>query len=264
MMTTHDRPIAPRRQTVLIAVLAALAVVGCGTDPGATTERAAVASVEPTDLLVASPSPVPAGYALPCAADRRPPSRVSRRLPRRPRRPTHVPGRTRSTCTDAAITWPSTPSSGASGRASRWRSTWRRARRSRRVPTRRSSGRWPRRARAARSAAPTRAAGPPPSTISGSGRTSSSRSRRSSDALQVAARAIRETKRPVGLVMWRGRHAWVMSGFESIGDPAIHDDVDGHRHPGPRPAVPERQHDVGAVAEAERADRRRRRWPGSS
>jgi hypothetical protein len=25
--------------------------------------------------------------------------------------------------------------------------------------------------------------------------------------------------------MWRGRHAWVMSGFESIGDPAIHDDV---------------------------------------
>jgi hypothetical protein len=39
-------------------------------------------------------------------------------------------------------------------------------------------------------------------------------------ALQVAARAMRETKRPVGLVMWRGRHAWVMSGFESIGDPA--------------------------------------------
>ena len=39
-------------------------------------------------------------------------------------------------------------------------------------------------------------------------------------ALQVAARAMRETKRPVGLVMWRGRHAWVMSGFESKGDPA--------------------------------------------
>ena len=38
-------------------------------------------------------------------------------------------------------------------------------------------------------------------------------------ALQVAARALRETKRPVGLVMWRGRHAWVMSGFESNGDP---------------------------------------------
>jgi hypothetical protein len=39
-------------------------------------------------------------------------------------------------------------------------------------------------------------------------------------ALQVAARALRETKRPVGLVMWRGRHAWVMSGFQSNGDPA--------------------------------------------
>jgi hypothetical protein len=41
------------------------------------------------------------------------------------------------------------------------------------------------------------------------------------EALRVAATAIRETRRPVGLVMWRGRHAWVMSGFESIGDPAV-------------------------------------------
>jgi hypothetical protein len=39
------------------------------------------------------------------------------------------------------------------------------------------------------------------------------------DALQTAARAITETGRPVGLVMWSGRHAWVMSGFESLGDP---------------------------------------------
>jgi hypothetical protein len=39
-------------------------------------------------------------------------------------------------------------------------------------------------------------------------------------ALQTAARAIAETGRPVGLVMWSGRHAWVMSGFESFGDPA--------------------------------------------
>jgi hypothetical protein len=39
-------------------------------------------------------------------------------------------------------------------------------------------------------------------------------------ALRTAARAIAETGRPVGLVMWSGRHAWVMSGFESIGDPA--------------------------------------------
>jgi len=39
-------------------------------------------------------------------------------------------------------------------------------------------------------------------------------------ALQTAARAIADTGRPVGLVMWSGRHAWVMSGFESLGDPA--------------------------------------------
>jgi len=45
------------------------------------------------------------------------------------------------------------------------------------------------------------------------------------EALRVAATAIRDTKRPVGLVMWRGRHAWVMSGFESDGDPAVHADV---------------------------------------
>jgi hypothetical protein len=44
------------------------------------------------------------------------------------------------------------------------------------------------------------------------------------EALRTAAAAIRDTGRPVGLVMWRGRHAWVMSGFESIGDPAIHPD----------------------------------------
>jgi hypothetical protein len=45
------------------------------------------------------------------------------------------------------------------------------------------------------------------------------------EALRVAALAIRTTERPVGLVMWRGRHAWLMSGFESIGDPAVHADV---------------------------------------
>ncbi|MET3773599.1 hypothetical protein ACJJV6_17130 [Arthrobacter nitrophenolicus] len=41
------------------------------------------------------------------------------------------------------------------------------------------------------------------------------------DALRTAARAISETGRPVGLVMWSGRHAWVMSGFEAVGDPAV-------------------------------------------
>jgi hypothetical protein len=39
------------------------------------------------------------------------------------------------------------------------------------------------------------------------------------EALQTAARAIADTGRPVGLVMWRGRHVWVMSRFASLGDP---------------------------------------------
>lgn len=46
------------------------------------------------------------------------------------------------------------------------------------------------------------------------------------EALAVAAKAIRSTERPVGLVMWRGRHAWVMSGFESTADPGKSDDFD--------------------------------------
>jgi hypothetical protein len=39
------------------------------------------------------------------------------------------------------------------------------------------------------------------------------------EALLVAARAMRTTHRPVGLLMWRGRHAWVMSGFLATKDP---------------------------------------------
>jgi hypothetical protein len=39
------------------------------------------------------------------------------------------------------------------------------------------------------------------------------------DAVRMAAVAMRRTGRPVGLLMWRGRHAWVMSGFEATGDP---------------------------------------------
>jgi hypothetical protein len=46
------------------------------------------------------------------------------------------------------------------------------------------------------------------------------------EALTVAAEAIRATGRPVGLVMWRGRHAWVMSGFESTADPRTFDEFD--------------------------------------
>ncbi|TMC60460.1 MAG: hypothetical protein E6J17_09825 [Chloroflexi bacterium] len=39
------------------------------------------------------------------------------------------------------------------------------------------------------------------------------------EALGVAARAIRLTAKPVGLLMWQGRHAWVMSGFRATRDP---------------------------------------------
>lgn len=43
-------------------------------------------------------------------------------------------------------------------------------------------------------------------------------------ALKMAARAMRETGKPVGLLMWRGRHAWVMSGFRATADPATTND----------------------------------------
>jgi hypothetical protein len=39
------------------------------------------------------------------------------------------------------------------------------------------------------------------------------------EALLVAARAMRKTGKPVGLLVWRGRHAWVMSGFRATKDP---------------------------------------------
>jgi hypothetical protein len=39
------------------------------------------------------------------------------------------------------------------------------------------------------------------------------------EALLAAARAIRRTGKPVGLLMWHGRHAWVMSGFRATTDP---------------------------------------------
>lgn len=38
-------------------------------------------------------------------------------------------------------------------------------------------------------------------------------------AVRVAARALRATRRPVGLIVWRGAHAWVMTGFSATGDP---------------------------------------------
>ena len=43
-------------------------------------------------------------------------------------------------------------------------------------------------------------------------------------AIRKAARALRLTNKPVGLVTWRGAHSWVMSGFTATADPAYSDD----------------------------------------
>jgi hypothetical protein len=43
-------------------------------------------------------------------------------------------------------------------------------------------------------------------------------------ALRHAATAMRKTGRPVGLLMWQGRHAWVLTGFLATADPATTDD----------------------------------------
>lgn len=40
-------------------------------------------------------------------------------------------------------------------------------------------------------------------------------------AITRAAKALRLSGRPVGLLMWRGAHAWVMSGFKATADPAF-------------------------------------------
>ena len=40
------------------------------------------------------------------------------------------------------------------------------------------------------------------------------------DAIHLAARQIRITNRPAGLMVWRGAHSWVVSGFTATADPA--------------------------------------------
>jgi hypothetical protein len=42
-------------------------------------------------------------------------------------------------------------------------------------------------------------------------------------AIAVAAKAVRRTGRPAGLMVWRGAHSWVMSGFIATADPAVTD-----------------------------------------
>jgi hypothetical protein len=43
-------------------------------------------------------------------------------------------------------------------------------------------------------------------------------------ALRRAVRAIRATGRPVGLLVWRGAHSWVLHGFTATADPASSSD----------------------------------------
>jgi hypothetical protein len=43
------------------------------------------------------------------------------------------------------------------------------------------------------------------------------------EAISLAARQLRLTGRPVGLLTWRGAHSWVMSGFEADADPLLTD-----------------------------------------
>jgi hypothetical protein len=43
-------------------------------------------------------------------------------------------------------------------------------------------------------------------------------------ALRKAARMMRKTGKPAGLVVWHGAHAWVMSGFIATADPAVTSD----------------------------------------
>ncbi|MGD0018092.1 MAG: hypothetical protein ABSD62_02460 [Candidatus Limnocylindrales bacterium] len=42
----------------------------------------------------------------------------------------------------------------------------------------------------------------------------------STSALKKAATRMRQTNKPVGMLVWKGRHAWVMTGFSATADPA--------------------------------------------
>ena len=74
------------------------------------------------------------------------------------------------------------------------------------------------------------------------------------DAIRTAARAMRITKRPVGLLVWGGKHAWVMTGFTSIGDPAIHPDFEVTGVRVLDPLYPRHNADLGPSPAAQLAD----------
>lgn len=92
-------------------------------------------------------------------------------------------------------------------------------------------------------------------------------------ALQAAARAIALTGKPVGLLVWRGRHAWVMSGFTATADPRstidfavtkaiVYDPLYPHGSstwgPSPRPGAALTPEQVGRQF----VPRRMSSWPG--
>ena len=92
-------------------------------------------------------------------------------------------------------------------------------------------------------------------------------------ALRTAARAIAATGKPVGLLVWQGRHAWVMTGFSATADPArdafsvtsanIHDPLYPHGSAtwGPSPAPGEAL--TPATVGRQFVPRRMRAWPSA-
>ena len=224
MTTTHLRTPAPHRPaTVLIALLVALAIAGCGAVVAEDAERAPTTAPVPSLMLLPSPSPtspIPvAPTASPSAGGQVPAVPTVTATPEPPReqfamnlyrRGDFVAQYTFEWCVGASLQMAvnMTTDDGDASRANQ-EELWEMARE--------------------RSNSPFGGANPRGWTAAlndlGIGPYVLVSIPDFDEALQVAATAIRETKRPVGLVMWRGRHAWVMSGFESIGDPAVHDDV---------------------------------------
>jgi hypothetical protein len=228
-MTTRRRTPAPGRPTTLAAALVALAIVGCGSPVAAdqvavpaTTVPSVVAEAPASVAVPVSPAPTSAAAtATPTAiaTATASPAPTATPTPRPPRRPfamnLYRPGDfvaqfTNEWCVGASLqmTLNITTAKTHTSRASQ-RSLWKMAQ--------------------ARSFSPFGGANPRGWTAAlndlGVGPYVLVSIPTFDGALQVAAAAIRETKRPVGLVMWHGRHAWVMSGFESIGDPRVRDDV---------------------------------------
>ena len=82
------------------------------------------------------------------------------------------------------------------------------------------------------------------------------------NALRNAALMMRKTGKPVGLVVWRGAHAWVMSGFTATAGSRAHPGLRGDLRPGPGPLVSARERLLGSLAPAQPAPLAERPGPG--